>query len=89
MSFLSAKTFDFGDRESGDTTFCKRLTYFFEFEWFDDGGDLFQGQNSLVCMLKVLGAKFVGNRITPIFAKTSMGDANANRRLPTFVLIDS
>jgi len=33
-------------------------------------------------------AKFAGDRIAPIFAKAAVRDANANRRLPTFIFVD-
>ena len=41
MPFLTAKAFDFGDGQAGDTAFGQSLTDLFKLEGFDDGSDLF------------------------------------------------
>jgi hypothetical protein len=83
VAFLTAKTFDFGHGESGHAAGGQRLTDFFELEWFDNRSNLFSFCNPC------LSTKFIGNRITPILAKTAMGHANSHWRLATFVFVES
>jgi hypothetical protein len=38
---LATETFDFGDRQTSDSTLSQSFPNLFELEWFDDGGYLF------------------------------------------------
>ena len=43
MAFLATKTLDLCHSEASDAAVCQGFPYFFEFERFNDGGDLFHG----------------------------------------------
>ena len=69
MAFLTTEAFHLGDGQAGGTAFSESLSDFLEFERLNDGSDLFHE----ISKEKTKGSspKTVGNRITPIFAKTS------------------
>src|SRR5260221_6287289 len=45
MALLAPEALDFGDRQTGDADFGKRLAYFIEFERLDDRFDFFHGSS--------------------------------------------
>ena len=88
MPFLTTETLDLGDGQAGDTDFRQGLADFVELERLDDSFDFFHGLIPLRRFLKFVRIS-VGNRIPPILAKATRGDANADRRLPALVLGDT
>jgi hypothetical protein len=47
VAFLTAKTFDFGHGQACHAAFGQGFTHLFQFERFDDGGDLLHGKSPL------------------------------------------